>query len=128
MDAILAKAGRITGCRLFVVTTTPVIEALHQASRDYDRLNADIDIYNAVLCDLAARHGLPLIDLHKAIAVGPAARLIAHDGVHLNDAGRLAAASILATTLRPCVDEVLGLSGLAAQEAAVNNSLSFRLE
>jgi lysophospholipase L1-like esterase len=128
MDGVITHAKGIKHCSVSVVTTTPVLEALHQASRDYDRLNADVDAYNAVLCDLADRHGLPVIDLHSAIAGGPAERLISHDGVHLNDAGRLAAASALAKTLRPRVDEALGLSGWDAEEAAVQNSLSFRLE
>jgi len=129
MDGVITHAKGIKHCSVFVVTTTPVLEDLHQASRDYDRLNADVDAYNAVLCDLADRHGgLPVIDLHSAIAGGPVARFISHDGVHLNDAGRLAAASAVAKILRPRVDEALGLSGWDAQEAAVQNSLSFRLE
>ena len=81
------------------VTTTPVIEPWHQAARDFDRHNRDVDACNAVALEIARAAGLPVCDLHAAVLKAGPEKMLSPDGVHYGDEayatlGRRVAASL----------------------------------
>lgn len=91
---------RTTGCSLVWVTTTPVIEDRHQASKPWDRWNRDIDAYNAAALELAREAGALVIDLHAAARSLEIGAAIADDGVHFTPGAYEALGQTLATQLR----------------------------
>jgi len=78
---------RTTNAKLIWATTTPVVEPRHQASRDFDRLNRDVDGYNAAAGAIMDRAGIAINDLHGAIVSAGADELICDDGVHMTEQG-----------------------------------------
>lgn len=128
LDGIMGRIVEHAIPRPLWVTTTPVNETVHNANREYDRFNADIDRYNAAALSLALRHGWEVVDLHGVILGGPADRFLAADGVHLNDNGRLAAAGALLPALRERIDACLGLEAHRRSESHVQFSVGYRLE
>jgi len=75
------------GTRLGWVRTTPVDEAVHAAKKDFRRLAADVDAYNAVADEVMAAHNVPTIDLFGFSCRFPPEALES-DGVHFGEAWR----------------------------------------
>jgi lysophospholipase L1-like esterase len=100
------------GGRLVLMTTTPVVEQVHNSakgvqSRRLDRgrrpnlrFNDDIDRYNGIMRDVAERHGLDVIDLHATIAAELYENVSRLDGVHLTRAGEIRAGRTIVDHLR----------------------------
>jgi lysophospholipase L1-like esterase len=76
-----------SGARLMWATTTPVIDARHQAAKDFDRTNADVDAYNAVAGRIMAEAGIAVDDLNAAAVGAGLEGLLAADGVHFTEDG-----------------------------------------
>jgi lysophospholipase L1-like esterase len=101
-----ANLGRIverlkrSGAKLIWAASTPVIEERHRAAKDFDRGNGDVDAYNAAAAEIMAGAGIPVNDLHAAVAAAGAEEVICDDGVHLTDGGYRMLAEVVADRLR----------------------------
>jgi lysophospholipase L1-like esterase len=103
LDAFAADVAGYGG-RLVFMTTTPVIEQVHNSStgvqsrrldrgrRPNLRFNDDIDNYNEIMREVVDRHGLDVVDLHAAIDEQLYENVSRLDGVHLTRAGEVRAA------------------------------------
>ena len=74
-----------TGARLLWVSTTPVIT--ERITLDYLRLPADILAYNAVAKMVMDEAGIPINDLHAALAADLIPECLSADGVHMTERG-----------------------------------------
>lgn len=84
-------------CRLAWIRTTPVDQALHARRKDFRRLEADVDAYNAAADQIMIAAGVPLIDLHAfSSTFGPDATT---DGVHFREDLRPLQAAFIAGAL-----------------------------
>jgi len=86
LSDVVARLAR-SGARLMWATTTPVIEARHQAAKDFDRLTADVDAYNAAALRIMAAAGIPVDDLYAVAAGAGIEELLTADGVHFTEDG-----------------------------------------
>ena len=68
-------------------TTTPVDESWHHQNKGFDRLEADVDAYNAAARAVAEALGVPIDDLFAVVERGGKARLLTQDGVHFTAEG-----------------------------------------
>lgn len=95
-----------TGARVILATTTPIDEALHNATKPVIRRAADIGRYNAIVREVATAAGTGFNDLHAVMADALAAQaacadLCAPDGLHFAEAGsRLLAGAVVAAVRR----------------------------
>jgi len=78
---------RAADCRLLWVTTTPVIEARHQAVKDFDRYNADVTDYNAMAQAIVEDAEVAVIDLHAVALQAGLETVLGDDGVHFTQDG-----------------------------------------
>ncbi len=112
---LLAARVQGNGCQaLYLMTTTPVSDAFRRELQGETR-QRQLEIheeYNAVVREVAARHGAYLLDLYSIFAAQEPVRqdaLLSADGVHLTAAGeRLVAQSVM---------RLLEQSGLPGSEA-----------
>lgn len=128
LDAIASQLQSLAPGHVVWISTTPVVESWHQASREYDRLNNTIAEYNAIAAGVVSRWGIPAVDLHGVIASGPAEKLLMKDGVHLNDRGRLLATAAVAEAIRPWLNQLLGRGAEGDVDAQVKSSMSVAVE
>ena len=91
---------RGSGAALIWATTTPVVEDKHQASRDFDRLNRDVDVYNAAARSIVQAAGVVLDDLHAAVTRKGIDTIIAPDGVHFTEDGYRYLGQVVAECIR----------------------------
>lgn len=68
-------------------TTTPVEETWHHQNKGFDRLEADVEAYNAAARAAAVSLGVPIDDLFAVVQREGKARLLTQDGVHFTAAG-----------------------------------------
>ena len=68
-------------------TTTPVDENWHHQNKGFDRLEADVDAYNAAARAVAEDLGVPIDDLFAVVESEGKARLLIQDGVHFTEEG-----------------------------------------
>ncbi len=80
---IVARLERETSARLIFATTTPVIDARHQANKPFVRREADVQAYNQAALGVVAKSPIVGIDdLHALVMeLGPESALVT-DGVH----------------------------------------------
>jgi len=74
-----------TGAVLIWASTTPVIESWHQARKEFDRYNRDVEAYNAAAEEIVSAAGIPIDDLHAAVASAGPEKLMTPDGAHYTD-------------------------------------------
>ncbi len=87
--------------RLVLATTTPVDDVRHAAGRCSNRHDADVQRYNERLHAVARATSVEVHDLNAVIRSEPM-RFLSEDGVHLTQAGNLAAArSVVAAVGSP---------------------------
>ena len=80
-------------------TTTPVDEAWHHQNKGFDRLEADVEAYNAAARAVAEDIGVPIDDLFAVVEREGKARLLTQDGVHFTEAG----SQLLGCVVAECV-------------------------
>ena len=85
--------------KLIWVTTTPVNYEWHHQNKPFDRMEDDVDEYNAAALEIAQEHGAQVDDLFKVIMDAGKGNYLSPDGVHFNEEGyvllgRTAAAAI----------------------------------
>lgn len=84
-------------------TTTPVIERLHNAERDFDRYEQDVADYNAAAREIARSFGLLINDLHGVVERADKGKILLNDGVHYTDDGY----RILGEEVAACIHPLL---------------------
>jgi len=85
-------------------TSTPVIDARHNAVKEFDRHNADVDAYNAAAGEIMLAAGIRTNDLHGAAIAAGIETIVCDDGVHMTDGGY----AILAQAVADCIRKALG--------------------
>jgi len=88
-----------TGAGLVWASSTPVIETRHQAVKDFDRYNRDVESYNLAAAEIMAEAGVPVDDLHAVAAAADLQSFLTPDGVHFTEAGYGLLASAVAEAL-----------------------------
>ena len=79
--------------------TTPVDETWHHQNKGFDRLEADVEAYNAAASAVAADLGVPIDDLFAVVEGEGKARLLTQDGVHFTAEG----SQLLGRVVAECV-------------------------
>jgi lysophospholipase L1-like esterase len=87
---------KATGAALAWATSTPVIEARHNAVKDLDRLNADVDACNAAAAEIMLAAGVRIDDLYSAVVAAGPATMLCDDGVHMTAGGYIVLARAVA--------------------------------
>ena len=80
-------------------TTTPVDENWHHQNKGFDRLEADVDAYNAAARAVAEDLDVPIDDLFAVVEREGKARLLTQDGVHFTEEG----SQLLGRVVAECV-------------------------
>ena len=80
-------------------TTTPVDENWHHQNKGFDRLEADVEAYNAAARAVAENLGVPIDDLFAVVEREGKARLLTQDGVHFTEEG----SQLLGRVVAECV-------------------------
>ena len=82
-------------------TTTPVDENWHHQNKGFDRLEADVEAYNAAARAVAEDLGVPIDDLFAVVEREGKAQLLTQDGVHFTEEG----SQLLGRVVAECVWE-----------------------
>ena len=80
-------------------TTTPVDETWHHQNKGFDRLEADVEAYNAAARAVAVDLGVPIDDLFAVVEREGKARLLTQDGVHFTEEG----SRLLGSAVAECI-------------------------
>lgn len=97
LAAIAARLGKVAPGRVVFANTTPILDDRHAARKaDFDRLEADVQAYNAAAIKALLPLGVPVHDLHRIVTDGEADNLLGKDGTHYTSEGyeRLAEAVV----------------------------------
>ena len=84
---ILQRLQRELNGTVVWATTTPVDETWHHQNKGFDRLEADVEAYNAAARAVAVGLGVPIDDLFAVVQQEGKARLLTQDGVHFTAEG-----------------------------------------
>ena len=84
---ILQRLQRELNGAVVWATTTPVDENWHHQNKGFDRLEADVEAYNAAAGAVAEDLGVPIDDLFAIVQREGKARLLTQDGVHFTEEG-----------------------------------------
>ena len=97
---------RLAACGALPVwaSSTAVIDARHNAVKEFDRHNADVDAYNAAAGEIMLAAGIRINDLHAAAIAAGIETVVCDDGVHMTDGGY----AILAQAVADCIRKALG--------------------
>ena len=96
---ILQRLQRELNGTVVWVTTTPVDETWHHQNKGFDRLEADVDAYNAAARAVAEDLGVPIDDLFDVVEREGKAQLLTQDGVHFTEEG----SQLLGRVVAECV-------------------------
>ena len=96
---ILQRLQRELNGAVVWATTTPVDENLHHQNKGFDRLEADVEAYNAAAGAVAVDLGVPIDDLFAVVEREGKARLLTQDGVHFTAKG----SQLLGRVVAECV-------------------------
>jgi lysophospholipase L1-like esterase/dienelactone hydrolase len=123
LRAIVAKLRAVTPHVVFA-NTTPILDERHTGRKaSFDRVDADVQKYNATAVAIMKSLAVPVDDLNRIVRAGDIESLLKSDGTHYTDAGneRLADAVadvigrqlyLMAPTRRPA--PAAGLEAVAA--------------
>ena len=84
---ILQRLQRELNGAVVWATTTPVDETWHHQNKGFDRLEADVEAYNAAARAVAEDISVPIDDLFAVVQQEGKARLLTQDGVHFTEEG-----------------------------------------
>ncbi|MCY3668686.1 MAG: SGNH/GDSL hydrolase family protein [Gemmatimonadetes bacterium] len=96
---ILQRLQRELNGAVVWATTTPVDENWHHQNKGFDRLEADVEAYNAAASAVAVDLGVPIDDLFAVVEREGKARLLIQDGVHFTEEG----SQLLGRVVAECV-------------------------
>ena len=97
--ATLAEIREFGAAQLWALTT-PVNEAWHHARKRFDRLEADVDAYNAVAREVASDLGVAVNDLHAVVVDAGRDRILKADGAHFTEDGSRILGLAVAASIR----------------------------
>jgi lysophospholipase L1-like esterase len=103
LEAIFRRITEETGATLIWAATTPVNQDRHHAVKGFDRLEADVDAFNAAALEIAQSYPLPVNDLYTAVMHGGRDELLRRDGVHYVEAGYRLLGTKVAECLRTLI-------------------------
>jgi lysophospholipase L1-like esterase len=87
VEQVLATIGERTDARVFWATTTPVNQAWHHATKGFDRLDADVERYNAAALEACEKLDVPVDDLNAVVTAAGKDTILVPDGVHYGPEG-----------------------------------------
>jgi lysophospholipase L1-like esterase len=87
-------------CRIFWVTTTPVIDSRHQSTKPFDRYVADVIEYNGLARAIAGDHEVAIIDLYQVARDLGLETALDSDGVHFTDEAYAKLGDVVARAVR----------------------------
>ena len=96
---ILQRLQRELNGAVVWATTTPVDENWHHQNKGFDRLEGDVEAYNAAASAVAVDLGVPIDDLFAVVEREGKARLLTQDGVHFTEEG----SQLLGRVVAECV-------------------------
>ena len=96
---ILQRLQRELNRAVVWATTTPVDENWHHQNKGFDRLEADVEAYNAAARAVAEDLGVPIDDLFAVVEREGKAQLLTQDGVHFTAEG----SQLLGRVVAECV-------------------------
>ena len=94
---------KATGAELLWATSTPVIDQRHNAAKEFDRHNADVEAYNAAADEIIRAAGIHTDDLYGAAVAHGMEMMLSDDGVHMTEGGY----SVLAEAVAESILKVL---------------------
>jgi len=102
LKTILERIRKETKAKVIFATTTPILDELHaQRKAGFDRLEADVQRYNAVAVSVMKQAGVPINDLHRLVESRSTEKLIGRDGTHYTPEGyAVLAAAVTASIVR----------------------------
>ena len=100
---ILQRLQRELNGAVVWATTTPVDETWHHQNKGFDRLEADVEAYNAAARAVAEDLGVPIDDLFAVVQREGKTRLLTQDGVHFTTEG----SQLLGRAVAECIWEHL---------------------
>jgi lysophospholipase L1-like esterase/dienelactone hydrolase len=85
---IAVRLNKVAPGRVVFANTTPILDDRHAARKaDFDRLEADVQAYNAAATKALLPLGVPVHDLHRIVIDGGAEKLLGKDGTHYTPEG-----------------------------------------
>jgi lysophospholipase L1-like esterase len=88
LKAIVERIQKETHAKIIFATSTPILDSLHaQRKAGFDRVEVDVQRYNAAAVAVMKQAGVPVDDLHKLVEDGGKEKLIGPDGTHYTPAG-----------------------------------------
>ena len=100
---ILQRLQRELNGAVVWASTTPVDETWHHQNKGFDRLEADVETYNAAARAVAEDLGVPIDDLFAVVQREGKTRLLTQDGVHFTTEG----SQLLGRAVAECIWEHL---------------------
>ena len=102
LKTILERIRKETQAKVIFATTTPIVDDLHaQRKAGFDRLEADVQKYNATAVSVMKQAGVPINDLHKLVESRGREKLMGGDGTHYTPEGyAVLAAAVTDSILR----------------------------
>ena len=87
LRAILSGLQSQTTATIIWASSTPVNEAWHRENKGFDRMEADVTVYNSVAARVATELGVPIDDLYTLVEGSGRDALLVPDGVHFTEEG-----------------------------------------
>ena len=98
---ILSRIKSETPATVIWAQTTPVNEKRHHERKPFDRLEADVDSYNAAARAVAEELEIPINDLYRVVQEAGPDSVLKADGVHFKDEGSVLLGEAVADFIRP---------------------------
>lgn len=87
VEQILQRLTSQTRAKILWATTTPVNERWHRLRKPFDRMEADVEVYNARALEICERLGVLVDDLYTFVMRAGRDEYMSQDGVHFTDDG-----------------------------------------
>jgi len=101
LKQIVQRLKNDTKARLIFATTTPIVDERHAGRKAaFSRCEADVLRYNEAALSVMRAVGVPIDDLHEAVAAAGGEKLIGPDGTHYDQAGYAKLGEIVASCIR----------------------------
>ena len=102
LNTILDRIRKETKATIVFATTTPIIDKLHaERKAGFDRIEADVQKYNAAAVSVMKQAGVPIDDLHALVETRGRDKVMGPDGTHYTQEGyEILAAAVTESILR----------------------------
>jgi lysophospholipase L1-like esterase len=87
VEQILERLTSQAGVKVIWASTTPVNERWHRVHKPFDRLEFDVQSYNARAAEICRCLGVQVDDLYRFVMHAGRDRYMSQDGVHFTDDG-----------------------------------------